>query len=70
MTDEPPAKRGRGRPKTTGTTPGRHLRVGAIWDEAAEIAEERGETISDVVRPIIESGLREYVERHRAGDPT
>lgn len=52
----------RGRP-ATGVTPKRNIRVGAIWDEAAEIAAERGESMTAVV----EAELRRYVKRHQAG---
>ncbi len=64
MTEE---KRKRGRPVTTGTTPNRNVRVGAIWDEAKEIADARGETMSEVVVPIVERGLERYVSEHRNG---
>lgn len=50
---------------TTGTTPKRNLRVGEIWDEAEAIAKARGETMSDVVKPMIERGLRRYINQHR-----
>lgn len=50
---------------TTGTTPKRNLRVGEIWDEAEAIAKSRGETMSDVARPILERGLRRYINQHR-----
>jgi len=63
-------RRGPGRP-ATGVTPKRNIRVGKIWDDAAVIAAERGETMSDVVVPILERELRRYVERYGAetGDP-
>lgn len=57
-------KRRRGRP-ATGVTPKRNLRIGAVWDEAEEIASARGEKISDVVRPIIERGLKRYIKQHQ-----
>lgn len=53
--------RRRGRPPTTGITPKRNIRVGAIWDEAAAIAASRGEGM----REVIERALRSYVRRHR-----
>jgi len=56
-------KKRRGRP-ATGVTPKRNLRVGPVWDEAAAIAEARGETITDVARPILERGLRRYIRQH------
>lgn len=59
MTEQQP-KRGRGRPVTTGVTPGRHIRVGRVWDDAETIAKQRGQTITDVVKEL----LAEYVERH------
>lgn len=59
-------KKKRGRPVTTGTTPKRNLRIGEVWDEAEAIAKERGETMSDVARPILERGLRRYINQHRA----
>jgi hypothetical protein len=58
-------KRRRGRP-ATGVTPKRNLRIGAVWDEAEQVAHARGEKISDVVRPIIERGLKRYIRQHRA----
>ena len=57
-------KRRRGRP-ATGVTPKRNLRIGAVWDEAEKIAHARGETISDVVKPIIERGLKRYIKQHK-----
>lgn len=57
-------KRRRGRP-ATGVTPKRNLRIGEVWDEAEAIAKARGERISDVVRPIIERGLKRYIKQHR-----
>jgi hypothetical protein len=58
--DEEAEKRPRGRPRT-GVTPKRNIRVGGIWDEAAEIAATRGETMTAVV----ERALQRYVSRHR-----
>lgn len=58
MTDE--EKRPRGRPRT-GVTPKRNIRIGKIWDEAAAIAADRGETMTAV----IERALHGYVKRHR-----
>jgi hypothetical protein len=59
-------KRGRGRPKTTGTTPSRHIRIGALWDDAKSIAESRHEDMSDILRPGIERDLKRYIKLHRA----
>ena len=59
---ETTGKRPRGRP-ATGKTPVRTTRIGPIWDEAAAIAAERGETMTAVV----ERGLQRYVTRHRRG---
>lgn len=53
-------KRPRGRP-ATGVTPKRNIRVGQVWDDAAAIAAQRGETMTAV----IERTLRNYVARHR-----
>lgn len=50
----------RGRPPT-GVTPKRNIRIGPVWDQAAEIASARGETMTAVV----EAALRRYVARHR-----
>lgn len=51
----------RGRPPT-GQTPVHSVRVnGAVWDEAKKLAEQRGETITQV----IEAALRRYIQRHR-----
>ena len=49
-----------GRPRT-GVTPKRNIRVGQIWDDAARIAADRGETMTAV----IERALQRYVARHR-----
>ncbi len=46
-------KRGRGRP-ATGQTPKRYIRAGDIWDEAAGLADERGETMTALVIRAIE----------------
>lgn len=51
----------RGRPRT-GVTPKRNIRVGHIWDQAAAIAEARGETMTAV----IERALHSYVNRNRS----
>ena len=53
-------KRPRGRPRT-GVTPKRNIRVGEIWDQAAELAAARGETMTAV----IERALRHYLVRYR-----
>jgi hypothetical protein len=55
-------KRRRGRPVTTGETKVRSVRIAAVWDQAAAIAEQRGETMTDVVKRLLEN----YVRRHRA----
>jgi hypothetical protein len=65
MTEE---KRGRGRPKTTGTTPSRHIRIGTLWDTAKAIAESRKEDMSDILRPGIERDLKRYIKLHRKAD--
>lgn len=57
----PQEKRGPGRPRT-GVTPKRNIRVGQVWDDAAAIAAERGETMTAVVA----RALQRYVARHRA----
>lgn len=49
---------------TTGTTPKRNIRVGDIWDEAEAIAKTRGETMTEIVKPIIERGLKRYIKEH------
>ena len=46
-------KRPRGRPRT-GVTPKRNIRIGPIWDEAAALAAERGETMTALVIRAIE----------------
>lgn len=53
-------KRQVGRPRT-GQTPKRNIRVGRVWDDAAAIAEARGETMTAVVERL----LGNYVARHR-----
>jgi hypothetical protein len=53
-------KRRPGRP-ATGVTPKRNIRVGQVWDDAAAIAAQRGETMTAVV----ERALRSYVARNR-----
>lgn len=50
-------KRPRGRPVTTGTTPKRNIRVGTVWDQAAQLAAADGETMTAVVTRL----LHEYV---------
>jgi hypothetical protein len=62
MTDTP--KRRPGRP-ATGETPKRNIRIGKIWDDAAVIAERRGETMTDIVTRL----LAGYVRRHRSELP-
>lgn len=57
-------KRSRGRP-STGVTPIRHLRVGALWDEAEAIAKRRNETMTDIVKPSVERALKRYINQHQ-----
>jgi hypothetical protein len=57
-------KRPRGRPRT-GITPKRNIRYGALWDEAEKIAKARKETMTEVVTPILDRGLRRYIGKHR-----
>lgn len=57
MTEE---KRGRGRP-ATGVTPKRDVRVGDIWDQAAELAAADGEKMPALITRL----LTEYVEAKR-----
>ena len=52
-----PGKRKRGRP-ATGVTPKRNIRIGAIWDEAAELARERDETMTTLVARAIEREIK------------
>lgn len=52
----------RGRPPT-GVTPKRYLRVGALWDEATNLARERGETMTALVT----RALEREVERIKSG---
>lgn len=46
-------KRRPGRPKTTGVTPKRNIRVGPIWDEAETYAKENGETMTALVTRLL-----------------
>jgi hypothetical protein len=62
--DDAGEKRPRGRPRT-GVTPKRNIRIGPIWDQAAELAARRGETMTAV----IERALQRYVARHRSDQP-
>lgn len=55
----------RGRP-ATGQTPKRYIRAGHIWDEAAELAAQRQETMTALVVRAIE---REVRRLKRAADP-
>ena len=61
MTDTPdqPAPR-RGRP-ATGQTPKRYVRMGPLWDDAAALAHDQGETMTSLV----ERAIRREVERLR-----
>ncbi len=47
----------RGRP-ATGQTPKRYIRAGAIWDEATELATQRGETMTALVLRALEREVR------------
>lgn len=53
------ATRGCGRP-STGKTPGHTVRIGCEWEEAQEVANARGETMTEVIR----RALAAYVRRH------
>lgn len=55
-----PTGRRPGRPKTTGPTTSRSMRIGPIFDQARALAERRGETITAVV----ERALAAYVAEH------
>lgn len=52
----------RGRP-ATGQTPKRYIRAGHIWDEAAEVAAERNETMTALVVRAIEREVKR-LRRH------
>lgn len=54
-----PAKRPRGRPRT-GQTPKRNIRIGPIWDQAAALAAQRGETMTAVIARLLERYLAEH----------
>jgi len=56
--DEQPKKRGR--PFTGRAKEKRNIRVGEVWDQAAELARARGETMTAVV----ERALKNYVHRY------
>jgi hypothetical protein len=60
---EPEKKRGPGRP-ATGHDPTRSVRIGAAWDEARVIAQERHESLN----AIITRALENYIRRHRSTD--
>lgn len=51
-------KRGPGRPRTTGTTPKRNIRVGAVWDQAETIAHAHGEKMTGLVTRLLEEYIR------------
>jgi hypothetical protein len=55
VTEQP--KRRPGRPKSTGKTPTRSMRLGNVYDDAKAKAESNGETITAV----IERMLADYV---------
>lgn len=50
----------RGRP-ATGETPVRSVRMGKVWEEAREVAAERGENL----HVVLERYLQRYVAAHR-----
>lgn len=55
-----------GRP-ATGETPKRYIRAGQIWDDASELASQRGETMTAFVLRAIENEMqRARRERKRA----
>jgi hypothetical protein len=58
--DEETPKRGRGRPRTTGTTPKRNIRVGQTWDDAEKIAKASGETMTALVTRLLENYVRQH----------
>lgn len=60
MSDQTEPKRRVGRP-ATGVTPKRNIRVGEIWDEAAERALAEGENMAGLVTRL----LHRYVEEKR-----
>lgn len=49
-----------GRP-ATGHSPTRSVRIGPVWDEAMEIAKDRGDKLNQVITRALEN----YVRRHR-----
>jgi hypothetical protein len=53
-------KRPRGRP-ATGITPKRNIRVGDVWDKAAELAKEDDENMAQLVTRL----LARYVNEKR-----
>ena len=59
--DDMPARRGR---PATGQTPKRYIRAGAIWDEAAALAGQRGETMTALVIRAIEREVRRMERSH------
>jgi hypothetical protein len=68
MTERP--KRGRP-PKPDGPTPGRHIRIGPIWDEAHTAATEDREKFSAFVERALRLELqrrRRRIERERGRD--
>lgn len=50
-------KRQRGRP-ATGNAPSRSIRMGVTWDEAAALAEQRGETMRAFTERALELEIR------------
>lgn len=63
-----PDRPGRGRP-ATGQTPKRYIRAGHVWDEAAELAESRDETMTAFVVRAIEREIKR-VKREATRDGT
>lgn len=61
MSEQTEPKRGRGRP-ATGVTPKRNIRVGDVWDQAAELAEADNETMTSLVTRL----LHRYVDGKRS----
>jgi len=61
MTEKLKPKNRGGRPFAGGPTPQRRIRYGSLWDDAARTAQSRGETISAVVRRILDAELPKYL---------
>jgi hypothetical protein len=58
-------KRRPGRP-SSGITPKRDIRIGAIWDEARALATDRGEKMSALVTRALEREVRR-LKREQSG---